>query len=62
MTSDKLLYSCRMFLPLHGYDTFGRKVMIYRMGCFSPDKVKVEDLEKASNMVSTVLGHEGKLL
>ena len=36
--------------------------MIYRMGCFPPDKVNVEDLEKASNMVSTVLGHEGKFL
>ena len=36
--------------------------MIYRMGCFPPDKIKVEDLEKASGMVSEILGLEGMLL
>lgn len=45
-------------LPLPGYDDLGRKVFIYRMGCFPPDKVKVEDLEKASGMVAEVLAYE----
>lgn len=47
-------------LPLQGYDRLGRKVMIYRMGCFPPEKVKVEDMEKASTMVSEIAGYEGK--
>jgi hypothetical protein len=28
------------------------------MGCFPPEKVKVEDLEKASGMVAEVLAYE----
>lgn len=47
-----------IMLPLPGYDDLGRKVFIYRMGCFPPDKVKVEDLEKASGMVAEVLAYE----
>lgn len=49
-------------LPLPGYDELGRKVFLYRMGCFPPDKVKVEDLEKASGMVAEVLAYEEPLI
>jgi hypothetical protein len=45
-------------LPLPGFDHLGRKVFVYRMGCFPPEKVKVEDLEKASGMVAEVLAYE----
>lgn len=48
----------RMMLPLPGYDRLGRKIFLYRMGCFPPDKVKVEDLEKTSGMVTEVLAYE----
>ncbi|EFX74067.1 hypothetical protein DAPPUDRAFT_307513 [Daphnia pulex] len=47
-----------IMLPLPGYDRLGRKVFVYRMGCFPPEKVKVEDLEKASGMVAEVLAYE----
>lgn len=46
-------------LPLRGYDNQGRKVFVYRMGCFPPDKIKVEDLEKSSGMVSDIAAYEG---
>lgn len=49
-------------LPLPGFDDLGRKVFLYRMGCFPPDKVKVEDLEKASGMVAEVLAYEEPLI
>ena len=48
-----------MFLPLPGYDALGRKVLVYRIGCFPPDKVKLEDLERGFGMVNEVLSYEG---
>ena len=47
-------------LPLHGHDKMGRKVMVYRMGCFPTDEISVEDLERTSGMVSDLAGYEGR--
>ena len=58
---NQLALGYGIFLPLPGYDTLGRKVMIYRMGCFPTDKITAEELEKASGMVSETMGLEGIL-
>ena len=56
ITFSHILFS--IMLPLPGFDLLGRKIFIYRMGCFPPEKVKVEDLDKASGMVAEVLAYE----
>ena len=44
-----------MQLPIPGYDTLGRKVVIVRSGCFDPRNHRPEDLEKANFMVMECL-------
>jgi len=57
---NQLALGYGIFLPLPGYDPLGRKIMIYRMGCFPTDKITAEELEKASGMVSEIMGLEGE--
>ena len=58
--TNQLALGYGIFLPLPGYDPLGRKIMIYRMGCFPTDKITAEELEKASGMVSEIMGLEGE--
>jgi len=52
------LLSSGAYLPLPGYDRKGRFVILCSYGKINPNKVRTEDLFKASSMVK--LGHGGQ--
>merc|ERR1719209_1000309 len=51
---NKLL-NLGLMVPLPGYDSLGRKVILGRLGAWDPNKMKPEDLFKAGSMLLDVL-------
>ncbi|XP_069951885.1 alpha-tocopherol transfer protein-like isoform X3 [Cherax quadricarinatus] len=47
-----------IMLPLPGYDHLGRKVFIGRWGAYDPKEVSVDDVNRASIMISDIMADE----
>lgn len=47
-----------MSLPLPGHDHMGRKVILYRWGVYDPNAFAMDDIMRASLMISDVLCEE----
>nr|XP_053640679.1 uncharacterized protein LOC128694561 [Cherax quadricarinatus] len=56
--TDVMMVSRRMFLPLPGYDNEGRKVVIIRTALHDPKVTSMEEVFKATHLISDVLWME----